>query len=670
MKIKYVLNDFEHKFIQNSENYRKYLNFLLTNHKGDFFQLGVENSVEKFFGFNFFDSENYDFYKLLDDIFLKDMEVEEVEYNGYFIKRYLKSKFEKPITYEIKDNNLPDDVDLLKVDNNGKIIEEIDEGVMNLRTYDRFYLTPNGVLIYEVDNYDGSIVLDIDMRKINDFHKWGREFEFEKQGNTLIYKYVKENPETKEEEYEIYLGIRSVNLSYDKINKWVKKDYDYSKLRNSLSEWYVFRALKIDVFNTKRLFFAGGKSKEEVLKKLDIAESGFIEFEKLDSENYFKIIKKENFERPITENTDVAFRVSKYSMYKFLKNSIDYNNINEGIVAGYPWFYDIWTRDELVSLRSFILLGEYRFVKDKIFYYLEKLNDSGTFPIIQTKEESLDSPDGIFWLSKRIEDFIFHLDEKNELDQIFNNGELMYIYEKLKYAFKTIINNFWDREKELVKVVRAQSWMDTIEVNYPLDIQVQFLKFVSVLSVLGNILGKKAEIKDFLDFEILLKGKIIKTYFRDGFLYNEPEKDVFNVNIFLAYYFFPDLLFKEDWEKIFDKAIIHMWNKWGGFSSLSKKDKEYHDISTGENDESYHKGDSWYFMNNIAAICLFDLNEKKYRKYIRNIEISQVQDILRFGTIGFGSEVAQSKDKMPTGSLAQAWTTSTFIELIKFMYNI
>jgi glycogen debranching enzyme len=211
--------------------------------------------------------------------------------------------------------------------------------------------------------------------------------------------------------------------------------------------------------------------------------------------------------------------------------------------------------------------------------------------------------------------------------------------------------------------------MDTVDENYyPLDIQVQFLNFVSSISILGDLINKKREISEFLDFEILLKAKIINTYFKNGYLYNDIENKTFNINVFLSYYFFPDLLFKEDWEKVFDKAILKMFDS-GLFSSLSKFDKRFKSVHTGEDNLSYHMGDSWYFMNNLAAICLFDLNEKKYRKEILKIIKTSTNDILRFGCIGFASEISSASKQESVGCFAQCWSSASFVEMINKIFD-
>jgi glycogen debranching enzyme len=211
--------------------------------------------------------------------------------------------------------------------------------------------------------------------------------------------------------------------------------------------------------------------------------------------------------------------------------------------------------------------------------------------------------------------------------------------------------------------------MDTIEVNYPLDIQVQFLEMVSFLVVISQLLNKKKDHEHLKEFEKLLVAKIRNAYLRDGCLFNEPFEDRISSNIFLAYYFYPALLSNEEWEQAFDKALLHLKTQWGGIASLSHKDSRFKQEYTGENNLSYHNGDVWFWLNNYAAIAMNHLNEKKYRKEIAAILRTSTQDILKMGTIGFGSEVSSAKEQRAEGTQAQLWSTSTYLELIDQLFD-
>jgi len=210
--------------------------------------------------------------------------------------------------------------------------------------------------------------------------------------------------------------------------------------------------------------------------------------------------------------------------------------------------------------------------------------------------------------------------------------------------------------------------MDTIPAKSPLDIQVQFLEFVSFLAQLGAILQKKDEVGHFLDFEDGLRNNIKAKYLRNKQLYNEAQSDDLRSNVFLSYYFYPNLFLKDEWEMIFDNSLKVLKTTWGGICSLSKKDHRFLENYSGEKNESYHNGDSWYWINNLTAIVLNDLNEKKYRETIRGILFSSTKDILKIGTIGYGSEISSASSQKAEGCMAQLWSSSTYIEMVDSLF--
>jgi len=71
---------------------------------------------------------------------------------------------------------------------------------------------------------------------------------------------------------------------------------------------------------------------------------------------------------------------------------------------------------------------------------------------------------------------------------------------------------------------------------------------------------------------------------------------------------------------------------------VDKKIKFFISEHTGENNESYHNGDSWFWINNLAAICLYRLDRKKYKKYIDKIIEASTKEILWQGAIGHHAE--------------------------------
>ena len=61
-----------------------------------------------------------------------------------------------------------------------------------------------------------------------------------------------------------FLVIKGVN-DYKTIGEWVKKAYPYDARRGSKSEFYVYKALSINVNHNLSLVFSFGESKEKAL---------------------------------------------------------------------------------------------------------------------------------------------------------------------------------------------------------------------------------------------------------------------------------------------------------------------------------------------------------------------------------------------------------------------
>jgi len=136
-------------------------------------------------------------------------------------------------------------------------------------------------------------------------------------------------------------------------------------------------------------------------------------------------------------------------------------------------------------------------------------------------------------------------------------------------------------------------------------------------------------------------------------------------NIFLAYYFCNSIFSNKIWEKTFDNALEKLWLDWGGFSTINKDSEIYCDTYTGQNNFSYHRGDSWFFINNIAAISMYNLNKEKYQEHINKIIESSTTDILFNGIVGHCSEISDAKELTAKASLSQLWSIATYIEMIK-----
>ncbi|MBW2991816.1 hypothetical protein KY345_01180, partial [Candidatus Woesearchaeota archaeon] len=152
--------------------------------------------------------------------------------------------------------------------------------------------------------------------------------------------------------------------------------------------------------------------------------------------------------------------------------------------------------------------------------------------------------------------------------------------------------------------------------------------------------------------------------------YLDDGKDDFTVrpNIFLAAYAYPDILRKEKWLQCFKYIIPELWLDWGGFSTIEKGHKLFTPEYTGEDNKSYHRGDSWFWINNYAAIALNRLGDSKLKPKIDKIIEASCEEILWKGIIGCHGELSSAKELRSEGCWSQLWSNASFIELVNEIY--
>jgi glycogen debranching enzyme len=86
-------------------------------------------------------------------------------------------------------------------------------------------------------------------------------------------------------------------------------------------------------------------------------------------------------------------------------------------------------------------------------------------------------------------------------------------------------------------------------------------------------------------------------------------------------------------------------------------------------DASYHNGDSWYYINNYAALAMHRLDKEHYAKHISRIAHASKEEMLFSGFIGCCAEVSSAKQMKSEGCLSQAWSAASLIELLHEMHR-
>ena len=228
MFIDYVMGGKNHTFKQVSEKDLLNLNFLLTNSKGDYLNLGVEYNSCKYQGFNVCKNSTVEIFKFIEAIFPIGVDVDRVKYTGNSIERTFKSKFTEELNY-ISDSNSESEDFFSKE---------------KTSTKDSFFVGPTGGLIYEINNFEGQLVLDLDMKKKNDFNKSGRDYNVFSEGGVVYVEFTKKNGKYS---YKQFMAVKAQNFSYDLVEKFVTKHYKFTRLQKSDWRWSVFRLMNINV---------------------------------------------------------------------------------------------------------------------------------------------------------------------------------------------------------------------------------------------------------------------------------------------------------------------------------------------------------------------------------------------------------------------------------------
>ena len=498
----------------------------------------------------------------------------------------------------------------------------------------------NNVLLLDMD-YSGKLIFSLDMREVYEYDEHGRVYEFERENNNIVIEYTKYlNNMLENVKYTKFLSIRT-RLPHEKIMTWRKQHYSEDEKRQSNPyELYVFDAFSLECKGKEKIYISFSSDKKEAINNLN---------KEINSKYDFVECEVNQF----------SFNCAWKSI---LDLYVDFDN-NKGYYAGLPWFFQIWTRDEAISLKALIDMKKYDIAKNILLNRIHEINDKGRVPN-RFPYSNLGTADGTGWVFKRIYDLLLTIKNNEPFEEYFGEKDLHYINRQLKYSIvetRKLIDDF------LVKNQALETWMDTFyngdnREGYRIEIQALWLAMLKLSNFLDELLKENIVYKT---LEKNTADKVKEKFYLGGILKDGASDSTIRPNVFLAYYLYPELLNNEEWELVFDKSLDKLWLEWGGLSTIDKSSKLFCPNYTGENNMSYHRGDSWYFINNIAAVCLKKLNSKKYQGFINKIISASEKDLLYLGVIGRPSELSSASVQKAEASLFQLWSAATFIELIK-----
>ncbi|MEM3154524.1 MAG: amylo-alpha-1,6-glucosidase [Candidatus Woesearchaeota archaeon] len=467
-----------------------------------------------------------------------------------------------------------------------------------------------------------------DCKRNFDNRQWGRNYEFFSEDKALLVHFQKKNDlrEPAEGEYSFWLAL--YGCEFEKLQQWEEHFYEYDELRNSppFSRW-VLRGCRTHGSFT----MAFSPSKSEALK---LAKSSWAKRKQLAAE-------AEKYALDCIVGGDIkngemraAAECARYSLACLREN--------HGLYAGIPWFHQRWARDELISVKALLHSHQHTLAKVILFSWLEKLLPGGKLPGTLT---STIADTG--WLFLRFENYLCELKKK----------EKEWLLGKLEAYLSEVEKNL---KNGLVVNGARETWMDSIDrSNARIEIQALTLAACRLYR----------HLKSEHPLEHKLKSRVKELFWKSGHLSDGVDDDTVRPNVFIAAYAYPELLSKREWLHCFDYVLPKLWCDWGGLATLDKSHPSFVAEHTGENPKSYHSGDSWYWINNLAALVLFAFDKKKYRPYIQHILKASTKEILYEGVCGHHAELSSAAAFKSQGCLAQAWSAAMYIELVEELFG-
>lgn len=507
--------------------------------------------------------------------------------------------------------------------------------------YESFFMPlRKNCLVYQLSR-KMPIELFLDVMAANDFREWGRHYRSYDREGVLVVEFMKktnsrEGGSGEIAEFSVFVAVMHDGFVNSSNGGWVKRSYRLDAGRNSASERYVYRAAKVVA---KTLVISVAASEAAAIKESEIV------FKSLDG---LKKAGKMHCDGLCSSSADGEFAfaadAARIALDK-LKNA-------EGLYAGLPWFFQHWTRDELVSCTALPISAK----KSVILDCLNRILDDGRLPAMIGDGSDSSAPksaDSVGWLFKRAAELI----EK----KAFSAAEIRKVKAALKRAIDGILKSRF--RDGFIHNSSKETWMDT---DFNSDgrkgacIEIQAMQLQ-----MYRLMHKLSKNKTYLLLENSLR-KNVRKFFWNGFALADRLNDyTARPNLLIAAYVYPQLLSKNEWETCITRAIEKLWLGWGGLATIDKSHPNFCSEYTGETNQSYHNGDSWFWINNIAAIVMAKINNRKFKSYVEKIAAASASDILWKGAVGCASELSSAKEQRAEGCLNQAWSDATFIELIR-----
>lgn len=326
------------------------------------------------------------------------------------------------------------------------------------------------------------------------------------------------------------------------------------------------------------------------------------------------------------------------------QQSLNWLRSDDGYWAGLPWFHQVWSRDELITALGLPPATQLALI-DK---YLSLAPVQGELPTFFGSGTTC--ADGVTWLCLLMKEY--------GLDNLLKSINR----EKLVRALKTIHHQIKEKRMAhhgLVWSGHNATWMDTIgRQGFRLEVQTGYSL---LLELLFELTGHERYHRE----RLLMLGRIRQHFWHRDYLWDGLDDSSKRPNVFLAYLLQPDLLKANQWQSCFDVILKGTLLDWGGLSSIDTLHPAYHAYSTGQDNQSYHNGDSWFFVNNMAGIALHRFNQRHFAKVITGLLESSTNETLFCHMIGAPGEISSAAELDSWGCGIQGFSGGTYLAFLK-----
>ena len=519
------------------------------------------------------------------------------------------------------------------------IIDQHDVIRKNDTSEQEFALFDEGLRIRSSD-----CTLTLDCKKIYDESDQGRMYKtsFSHDGNFSIVdvSYTKySDPSLTKKEYETFVCLMTTMALQQQL-QWRQVNYAYDSWRGTKSTPWVYDLVSLK--GNGVIVIAAAESATQAKQQA------------------LKLLAKD---RPVTD----APALPKLSQLAW--RALSSLQTKTGIMAGLPWFFQEWSRDELIACGGLLAAKRYTDVIKILDKWYSAVKDDGTLPAIYP-DQGLPSSDAPGWLGKRTRDLLIKLSDEDLLSQLPQE-----MIERWREKTALIIDRSRSRIKEgLIWNGANTTWMDTSSnddgrAGARIEIQALFLVLYDAHAHLCTLTKTPVDhtrnevaqtMIDTVHKRFVVNGKLIDGLHANG----APDLET-RPNLFLAWYAAPKLFKNDEWDRFFHASLDELWLEWGGLSSLSRRSNNYRSHYSGEDVGSYHRGDSWYYVNNIAAIAMHEVDAHGFKEQVRAIISASMRDLLSQGYAGHCSELSEAAGQKAAGCHAQAWSASTLLEALQ-----